>query len=546
MAVLVSNSIANDISFPIKFLSGFQFLLRLNSGETITLTVNWLNDSEHTAGVVETNLSKVEYRIGVDMNQVSHPTVILGGGFVGLFTALHLGHQDYPHPLVLIERGDRFSFKPLLYELLTGELHAELVCPLYAKLLSGSRVSFVQDTVKSIDLPQRQVVLASGKSYDYRNLVLALGGQTNYFKTPGAAENSFSFTSATEAVTLRARLQDCLQTANSTKDREQRLRLLTVAIIGAGPAGVELACTLADILPVWYEELGGDYEEIRVVLVNRSHEILKGDINSRLRDTAREALDSRTVAVELLLDAAVTAIKPDGVEYKHQEQSNFLPAMTIVWTAGTEIHPLLKDLPVAPEHRESGGRLHVNPALQLPDFPEVFVGGDCAYFLSKPQPATAQVAYQQGKAIADNLTALVSRQAPIPARVTLHGTLMKLGIGEGVANIFDRHEVKGKAGHLIREATYLQLLPAPLYNFHSTAEWLTDELFRRHLPQAINQEQHQRTPFLAGVAAIVAGLAISLPLLWRAAQPEQFQRSLAQTGLPVLLNQLAPPRHSQK
>ncbi|WP_460204258.1 hypothetical protein [Scytonema sp. NUACC21] len=84
------------------------------------------------------------------MQQASHPTVILGGGFAGLFTALHLSHQNYSHPIILIEQRDRFSFKPLLYELLSGELHSDQVYPRYKDLLAGSRVTFVQDTVKVI------------------------------------------------------------------------------------------------------------------------------------------------------------------------------------------------------------------------------------------------------------------------------------------------------------------------------------------------------------------------------------------------------------
>lgn len=130
------------------------------------------------------------------MNQTSPPTVILGGGFVGLFTALHLSQQNYPHPIILIEGRDRFTFKPLLYELITDELHAEQVCPRYTDLLADSNVSFVQDTVKAIDLHQHCVILESGKDYNYGNLVIALGSQTSYFNIPGAAENTLPFTSA--------------------------------------------------------------------------------------------------------------------------------------------------------------------------------------------------------------------------------------------------------------------------------------------------------------------------------------------------------------
>ena len=98
------------------------------------------------------------------MSSTSHPTIILGGGFVGLFTALHLSRQNYPHPIVLIEQRDRFSFKPLLYELLSGELHSQQVYPQYQELLSGSQVQFVRDTVQKIDLHHQRITLASGQT----------------------------------------------------------------------------------------------------------------------------------------------------------------------------------------------------------------------------------------------------------------------------------------------------------------------------------------------------------------------------------------------
>lgn len=469
----------------------------------------------------------------------THPTVILGGGFVGLFTALHLSQKNYPYPIVLVEQRDRFTFKPLLYELLTGELHTEQICPSYVELLSD-RVAFVQGSIQSIDLLQKQVALASDQLLDYDHLVLALGSQTTYFNTPGAAENALPFTTATDAIALKNHLEAVLQQACRSVDRNQRLSLLTIAIIGAGPSGVELACTLADILPVWYEAMGGDYEEIRVVLVNRSSEILKGDINSRLRDQAKQSLANCTVSVELLLETAVTSIASTGVGYSRLEQMEFLPAQTIVWTGGTQPHALLQTLPVTSEHRDRQGRLQVTSTLQLSEFPDVFVGGDCAYVADSPQPPTAQVAYQQGKAIANNLYAIATRQALQPAQVSLRGTLMKLGVGEGIANIFDRVAVTGELGHLIREATYLELLPTPAHNFKTTTEWLTDSLLQRHQPHSIHPERSKRTPVLTGAAAVLAGCALSLPLIWRAAQPENFQQNLSWTGIPTLLNQLAP------
>ncbi len=424
------------------------------------------------------------------------PTIILGGGFTGLFTALHLRHQYYPHPVVLIDQSDRFCFKPLLYEYFTGEMEANQVTPRYTEILQHSDITFVQGSVTSIDLNQRQVQLVSGDSYKYNNLVLALGSVTGYFGVEGARENALPFRTQEDAIAIDRHLRDRLQRAVQLQDPSIRRRLLTIVVVGAGPSGVEMAATLADFLPQWYAELGGDIEEIRVMLVSHG-DLLEGDVNSQLRATAEQALQQRTVPVEVILGAKVTTIHPNLLEYQRNEQTETLEAETIIWTTGTSIHPLIKSLPIADEHRDKHGRLNVTSTLQLPDFPEVFAGGDCAVDLQsepsdsqhpKPLPPTAQVAYQQGAAIAYNLIALALGYDLKPAKVNLRGTLLKLGLNNSVANLFGSIEVAGEAGHLIRQATYLELLPTPIHNFKATTEWFHDEVIERyHHPQGLKQ-----------------------------------------------------------
>ena len=191
------------------------------------------------------------------MNHSTAPTVIVGGGFVGLFTALHLSHRHYDKPIILIDAGERFVFKPLLYEYLTGEMQDEQVLPRYEELLEGSKVAFVQDKVTKIDLEQQQIELASGLSYDYRFLVLGVGSTQGYFGTEGAKENAFAFRTREDAVKLETHLRECLQKASQTKDTQTQRSLLTFVVTGAGPSGVEMAATLADLLPSWYAKLGG-------------------------------------------------------------------------------------------------------------------------------------------------------------------------------------------------------------------------------------------------------------------------------------------------
>jgi NADH dehydrogenase len=176
--------------------------------------------------------------------------------------------------------------------------------------------------------------------------------------------------------------------------------------------------------------------------------------------------------------------------------------------------------------------------MQLPEFPEVFVGGDCAA-LEQPLPATAQVAYQQGAMIAHNLSAIAQGRPPKPVKVALRGTLMKLGLGEGVANLFDRIPITGHAGHLIRQGTYLELLPVYVHNFKATVGWLTDELFHRQGQITHNSSQKSQSELrrIGDVAIILVAVSSGL-LFWRAVQPTSFNQTLQSTAVPLLLDRL--------
>ena len=411
------------------------------------------------------------------------PTIIVGGGFTGLFTALHLSHKNYSQPTILVDPKERFTFKPLLYEFLSGEMEDEQVWPRYEELLDGSGVKFVQDTVKGIDLEEQQVKLASGASEAYEYLVLALGSCLNHFGIEGAKEHSFSFLTGEQAVALAKHLRECFSRAVKTEDPEQRRLLTTVAIVGGGPSGVELAATLADLLPNWYKELDGDPQEIRVVVIDQADDILdsQGNNKTKLQNTAHQALAERNVSVELILGAKVCKVERDRLEYQGEgEDTQTLPTATVAWTAGTTTIPMIKELSVPDDKRDSHDRPLVSPTLQLLDHPEVFAGGDCAAVVEKSLPPTAQVAYQQGGTIAHNLIALSQSKELKQCDVSFRGTLIKLGMGESAAHIFDRFEVKGKPGHLIRQAMYLQLLPTPVHNFKASTDWLTDEIFHHH------------------------------------------------------------------
>ncbi|AVH69502.1 NAD(P)/FAD-dependent oxidoreductase [Nostoc sp. 'Lobaria pulmonaria (5183) cyanobiont'] len=445
------------------------------------------------------------------MNSPVYQTVIVGGGFTGLFTALHLAKEHYPRSVILIDQNERFCFKPLLYEYFDGEMDTFQVVPRFSELLKGSGVIFVQDTVQSVDLHQREIKLVSGNSYNYSNLVLALGNVTAYHHLEGAQEYAFPFWTQEDAIALDRHLRDCLQKAVKTEDIEQRRKLLTVVIVGGGASGVEMAATLADLLPHWYSAMGGSSSEIRVVLLNHGQKILDADINDPLRPIAEKELQKRTVPIEILTGAEATAVHPNAIEYKSNNQVNTLATYTTVWTAGTSIHPLIKDLPISQEHRDRRDRPIVTPTMQLLDFPEVFAGGDCAAVENKSLPLTAQVAYQQGANIAQNLKALALGEDLKPAKVNIRGTLLKLGLNNAAANVFNVLEITGESGHLIRQGTYLTLLPTPIHDFKAASEWVDEEIFHHHLdPHDVSKKVVQAVEV---VGAGVVGVLVARKLL---------------------------------
>ena len=467
------------------------------------------------------------------MNNTTNSTVIVGGGFVGLFAALHLAHHHYSEPVILIDRSDRFTFKPLLYEHLTGEMENLEVFPRYEDLLEGSNVTIVKDEVTAIDLQQRRVELASGSHHDYKHLVLGVGSTQGYLGTEGAQENGFAFRTQEDTVALEKHLRSCLQQAVRA-DAKARKALLTVAIVGAGPSGVEMAATLADLLPIWYEELGGDFEELRIVLANHSNQILKGDANSHLKETAMDALLDRTVPVELLLKAGVTKVTGDRLEYqlKDEDTTKALPAKTVVWTAGTATNPVIEKLSLSDAEKNKHGLPLVNTNLQLLQHPEVFAAGDCAVVKERDYAPLAQIAYQEAATIAKNLIALSQNKELHAVSASMRGTLMKLGIRNGVANIFDKVKVNGRTGDIIRNVTYLEMLPTPLHDFNATTEWLSEEIFHRyHQPQTEAEKQHQRQAkanIFTGITSIAIGAIAAIALIsgsvavWRTIHsPEQ-------------------------
>lgn len=381
---------------------------------------------------------------------VSAPIVIVGGGFGGLTTALELASQPDHPPLLMVEPAERFVFSPLLYEVLSGELPAWTVAPTYNSLLPGRGIGWLQDRVTAIDPATRTLSTAAGQRLEWQRLVLACGADDHDHGIPGVRDHALFFRTLDDVLRLRRRVEAL---------RQSQRPLQRLAVVGAGPTGVELACKLADLL----------VGRAVVELLEAGPEALKG-CRAFNRDRALEALARRDV--RLRCGTRVRRVTADGVDLDWladgQTISESLPLDALVWTAGSR--PRQLGLAVTDDAR---GRLSCTATLQVEGHPGVFALGDGAWVPHDPElPSSAQVAMQQAKLLAANLRRSLAGEPLEPFQWNDLGEMLSLGVGEATLTGMGL-TLAGPAAQTLRRLTYLTRLPGTL-PLLAAADWLVD------------------------------------------------------------------------
>ncbi|MFM9046129.1 MAG: NAD(P)/FAD-dependent oxidoreductase [Cyanobium sp.] len=392
---------------------------------------------------------------------VVNPVVIVGGGFGGLYTALALAAMGNHPPLLLIEPNDRFLFLPLLYELLSGELRAWEIAPRYDTLLAGAGVGWLQDRVVSIHTDDHELRTASGSQLSYSALVLATGSRENNTVVPGAAQHGLTFRSLADV----ARLQQVIQDLGRRESPLQRL-----AIVGAGPTGVELACKVADLLQ----------GACVVELIDQGDQVL-AEGKAFNREQALSALRRRDVRVRL--KTRVEAVAADRLTLTLPPAAPGLPATredlpvrAVLWTAGLRFQPPALSPP--PGLGPRGGR-RCHPDLRLEGHRDVFVAGDLAAVSPPPAepasqcPATAQVAFQQAPVVARNVLHALAGEPLEPFVWNDLGEMLSLGKGEASLT-GGGLTLAGAPAFAIRRLAYLTRLPGLPQQLRVAAGWLAD------------------------------------------------------------------------
>lgn len=322
--------------------------------------------------------------------------LIIGGGFAGLECALHLSNDDR-FEVTLVDRTNHHLFQPLLYQVATASLTGPDIARSIRQILADARnVTVLMDEISDIDPDARRANGKSGTVYEYDYLLLAAGARTGYFGNDHWAEHTLGLKSLADAQAIRRRVLSNLERAELTTNEAERTRLMTVAIVGGGPTGVELAGAFADLV---HRSLKSNFRRIdtsklRVLLIEGSDHLLT-PYDPGQREYATSHL--RKIGVEVHTGVHVTNVRQGALDFA---DGTSLESAAIIWAAGVAANPLTKCLGVATDR---GGRITPNPDLSLPGRPEVFVAGDLVAMKDnedKIVPGVAPAASQMGRHIA--------------------------------------------------------------------------------------------------------------------------------------------------
>lgn len=428
-----------------------------------------------------------------DSNQPKR-ILILGSGFGGLYTALHLEkklRREAAVEITLVNRENFFLFTPMLHEVAAGDLDLTHIVNPVRKLLR--RAHFFNGNIRSIDLKERRVVVAHADdnhdhklSYDY--LILALGSVTNFYNLPGLAENALTMKSLSDAIRLRGRLIKNLEEADFECSSEDRSRLLTVVVAGGGFAGVETIASVNDFVREaieFYPKL--TEEQLRIVLIEATDVILS-ELGPELGAYARKKLAHR--GVQFLMNTAVKSVLNDEVNLS---DGTSLKTNMLVWTAGVSPNPLLEMLDCSKER----GRLVTNEFLEVENFPGVWALGDCAAVpdpaSGKSCPPTAQHAIRQGKVVAENIVAAINGGRRRRFEFKTIGALASIGKRTGVARIMGVN-FSGFAAWWLWRTIYLSKLPRFEKKVRVALDWFLDLLFSKDLVQFMDVSTRVEMP----------------------------------------------------
>ena len=395
--------------------------------------------------------------------------VIVGAGFGGLEAARGLAKA--PVNVTLIDRHNYHCFQPLLYQVATATLSpADIAWPIRHILSRQPNITMLMARAEGVDRTRREIITSEGPiRFDF--LVLATGATHSYFGHPEWARFAPGLKDIEDATQLRRRILLAFERAEASSAPDTRRRLLTFAIIGGGPTGVELAGSIAEIAR---HALAPDFKRVdprtaRILLIEAGERLLPA-LPERLSAHARERLEA--MGVEVLTGRPVIDMGPDHITLDGGER---IPAATKIWAAGVRASPAAEWLGV---DADRAGRCRVAPDLSVPGDPAIFVIGDAAAATDaegRPVPGIAPAAKQMGDHVAAVIEARLAGAAAPGFHYRHAGDLATIGRNAAVVKL-GRLELTGFLGWMFWGIVHIYFLVGARNRITVAMSWLWNYL----------------------------------------------------------------------
>jgi NADH dehydrogenase len=409
--------------------------------------------------------------------------LVLGGGLAGVACAQQLAQDGIE--VTLVDRNDYHQFQPLLYQVASSQLPAEDVARPHRTIFQKTpAVKVMTAGVSSVDLAAHSLTLAEGRTLSGSHVVMAAGGQPNFFGIPGAAEHAFPLYSVADAERLRLQVKSVLQEPRPSGGDEVPAR--NIVVVGAGPTGVETTGALSELI----EALRADGKEANtgtVFLVDRG-EVLLGGFSDKAHNYAHRKLTE--AGVQIRLGAGVAAVHPDGVDL---DDGSTIPSRIVVWAGGESAAEIAS---AAGSMRGAGGRIDVRADLGVGDLPGVWAVGDVANIpdgAGGTLPQLGSVAQQSGRWAAQNIVRQQRGEQTKPFAYKDKGIMAMIGRNAAVAEVGKhRHQVDGPIAFAAWLGVHAMLLSGVHARTDAFLTWAWDYFDRDHAATLESSARPQR------------------------------------------------------
>ncbi|MEE8403505.1 MAG: NAD(P)/FAD-dependent oxidoreductase, partial [Candidatus Hydrothermarchaeaceae archaeon] len=401
----------------------------------------------------------------------------------------------------LVDYNNYHLYKPMLHEVATGSVGAKHIAQPIHKILEGNGFKFIRGVVQDIDFKKKLVkvchdcndcevldqctlerfnlsredIAPHRRNLEYDYLVISLGGSPNFYGIEGSKEFSLPLNDLKDSTEINRRILEAFQIANCVADREKRKGLLTFAVVGAGPTGVETVSDLHDwiygVLLDEFTNIGPD--DVKIHLIEAGKDILPLSPKETRKATEQKISEKK---IEVLTGSPVVRVGKDELTLKDSQIETF----ATIWTAGVRGNALISKLDIK---KDPWDRIIVDEFLEVGGAEGVFALGDCSlqklHGFEHPLPQTGQVAVQQAKFLVAHLSRKIDNAERIPFSFRELGSAVSIGKYSAIGNIFGVFQLSGLVGWIFWKFLYFKHLMGIKRSLRGTLDWFHDVSYDR-------------------------------------------------------------------